>query len=138
MATILVVEDEPAIREVTAMLLGRCGFVVHTAARPEGALTVIGRHPVDIVLTEIILHGYCDGCDLAWLLRRIGWSGGFIFTSGDPDAVERARRMQACAPILSKPYGRQTLLCAIDQLNGMRAGPRAALPRSPSRVRLSA
>jgi CheY-like chemotaxis protein len=117
MTAILVVEGEPAIREVTAALLGRCGFVLHTAAGPQGALAVVERHRVDVVLTDVLLPGRSDGCSMARQLRRRGWSGGIIFTSWDRDVMERARLTDERAPFLPKPYGRQMLLGAIDELD---------------------
>ncbi|HET6433117.1 response regulator [Dyella sp.] len=116
MTAILLVEDEPAVREVTATLLRHCGFVMHTAATPDEALAVVARHPIDILLTDVYLLGHSDGYSMTRQLRSQGWKGRVIFTSGDPDAIDAARLEDEDAPFLPKPYGRNMLLEAIREL----------------------
>lgn len=116
MTAILVVEDEPIIREVTATLLGHYGFSPHTAATPEDALVLVDRVPIDIILADVVIPGHADGYTMVEHLRSSGWAGRIIFTSGDPDAIEQARRIDGDAPFLPKPYDRRMLLGAIEQV----------------------
>ena len=67
MRTVLVVDDEPHIREVLRAYLEADGHRVVEAHSGEDALTVIERDPVDLVLLDVMLPGI-DGLET---LRRI-------------------------------------------------------------------
>lgn len=60
---ILVVEDEPDIRELLVFLLTDGGYGVQDAPNGAVALTMLARRPVDLVLTDINMP-VMDGVDL--------------------------------------------------------------------------
>jgi len=64
---ILVVDDEPAVREVTALLLRKRGYPTDTVSQAEAALDLLNRNPYALVLVDIRMPGK-DGL---WLLERI-------------------------------------------------------------------
>jgi CheY-like chemotaxis protein len=53
--TILVVDDDSVIRDVTRALLEKAGYVVHTAGDGEAAMTSLTSLPVDVVLIDIMM-----------------------------------------------------------------------------------
>ena len=55
--TILLVEDEPAILEMTARMLGRLGYTVVAAATPGGAIRLAAEHTghIDLLMTDVIM-----------------------------------------------------------------------------------
>lgn len=65
---VLLVEDEPDIREMLSYSLGRAGFVVWEAEDAEQALTKLESHVPDIVLVDWMLPGM-SGIDLVRRLR---------------------------------------------------------------------
>ncbi|ROR35133.1 phosphate regulon transcriptional regulator PhoB [Inmirania thermothiophila] len=68
-ATILIVEDERAIREMLEGALRRAGFAVRTAPDAVQARRLIGREPPDLVLLDWMLPGI-SGLELLRRLRR--------------------------------------------------------------------
>lgn len=65
---ILIVEDEPAIRELVAFNLGRAGYRVREAGDAGAALSVIRDAPPDLIVLDWMLPGM-SGIDLARRLR---------------------------------------------------------------------
>ena len=68
MPTVLIVEDEPVIRELMAILLEDEGYAVHLAVDGLEALETIERHAVDLVLSDVKMPRL-DGASLAHRLR---------------------------------------------------------------------
>ena len=57
MQSILVVDDDPAIRDALALLLEEEGYVVHTAPDGLAALAVVARDSPDLVITDLYMPG---------------------------------------------------------------------------------
>src|SRR4029079_16514143 len=68
-ARILLVEDDPSIREVTAIGLGAAGFVVVTAADGVEGLERFRADPFDLVLLDVMLPRM-DGYEVCRQIRR--------------------------------------------------------------------
>jgi DNA-binding response OmpR family regulator len=68
MASILIVEDDDRIREVTRILLEDEGHTVEEAATGEDGLAVVASRPVDCVLLDLLLPGR-DGFDICRSIR---------------------------------------------------------------------
>jgi two-component system, OmpR family, response regulator MtrA len=66
---ILLVEDDPAIREVTAIGLGAAGFVVTTAADGVEGMERFSADPYDLILLDVMLPRL-DGYEVARQVRR--------------------------------------------------------------------
>lgn len=75
-ASVLVVDDEAAIRYSVSKTLQRVGYTVREAASGEEALDVVRSHPFDVVLTDIRMPPGLDGVDLVRILKEV-----------DPDMV---------------------------------------------------
>jgi DNA-binding response OmpR family regulator len=67
-ARVLVVDDEPMVREVLARYLSREGFLVETASDGEEALTAFTREAPDVVLLDLMLPRV-DGLEVFRRLR---------------------------------------------------------------------
>jgi CheY-like chemotaxis protein len=67
LATILVVDDEPANRQLASTFLSRKGYRVETAPTGEEALALIQQHPPDLVLLDL----YMPGMNGVEVLRRL-------------------------------------------------------------------
>ena len=68
-ATILLVEDDPSIREVTAIGLRQAGFTVVTADDGREALDRFGSGSIDLVLLDVMLPRL-DGLEVARAIRK--------------------------------------------------------------------
>jgi two-component system, OmpR family, response regulator MtrA len=68
-ARILLVEDDPSIREVTAIGLRQAGFTVETASDGRAGLDRFGAEPYDLVLLDVMLPRL-DGLEVCRAIRR--------------------------------------------------------------------
>jgi two-component system cell cycle sensor histidine kinase/response regulator CckA len=104
--TILVVEDEPALRSVARRVLGnRLGYQVLVVDRAEDALARIDLGDrVDLVLSDLHLPGM-DGLELYAGLRDRGFRGKFVLTSGSaPDDPALTHALPPSVPFLPRPW----------------------------------
>ncbi len=104
--TILVVDDNDAMREVAAMQLHTLGYDVIVADSPNDALDVL-RSPrnVDLLLTDIVMPGQLDGRELALRARELRPALNVLFTSGFTESTLAASiSADFAGHILSKPY----------------------------------
>ncbi len=120
--TVLLVEDDDAVRAFTGHALRCAGYRVLDAASPESALGLVNKFadPIDLVLTDVIMPGMNGKqmvtrlertCPDAKVLYMSGYSGTTYF---DPSIVDPARER-----LLEKPFTRDALLHAMrDVLNG--------------------
>ena len=70
-ATVLVVDDEPAIREVIATLLEDEGYLVRHAKDGLEALDAINGNRIDLIVSDVVMPRL-DGASLVRRLRRRG------------------------------------------------------------------
>ncbi len=82
--TILVVEDEPVLRDLAQLILQDCGYRVLQAGSGVEALTVWQKHQgaIDLLLTDMIMPDGLSGNDLAESLLEHKPALKIIFTSG--------------------------------------------------------
>ena len=110
--TILLVEDEPAVRAVAARVLKRSGYTVLEASDGEGAIDVASRHAAEIhlVLTDVVMPRM-SGRELVDRLREQGIAPLVLFMSGyTEDAIIRHGEFPAGTSFLEKPFTVRALL----------------------------
>jgi signal transduction histidine kinase/CheY-like chemotaxis protein len=110
--TILVVEDEPVLRDMAHLILKDCGYNVLEADSGAEALRVWERNSdaIDLVLTDMVMPGGVSGRDLAVRLLANHPQLKVIFTSGyniEEASTDFFRRRGAV--FLHKPYTRVDL-----------------------------
>jgi CheY-like chemotaxis protein len=66
-ARILVVDDEPSMRELLTICLRRAGYEAEAVPGAQAALDRLDAHPFDLVITDLTMPGI-DGMEL---LRRV-------------------------------------------------------------------
>ena len=109
---ILLAEDEPAVRQITARGLRRMGYEVLEAASGEEALKLWEQQhlAVDLVLTDMVMSGGMTGLDLAAKLREISPSLKVIISSGySAEMVAGSNSTGINYVRLDKPYRLETL-----------------------------
>jgi CheY-like chemotaxis protein len=108
---VLVVEDEPLIRETVTDAFESAGLEVLSAANAQEALDALRGHPeVSLVFTDINMPGTMDGLDLAKFVRAKWPRIALIVTSGRPPPVAIA---DMPGRFFSKPYNLGELIDAI-------------------------
>jgi CheY-like chemotaxis protein len=113
--TILVVEDEGAIRICVAEYLQECGYRVFEAGNVAEAKVVLNSEaPVDLVFSDVNMPGGESGFDLEKWLRRYRPQTKVILTSGAPHTVEKTKYLDE--PLMPKPYGYALMLRRIQSL----------------------
>lgn len=120
MRTILVVDDEPGIRGMIALILEQRGFTVLTAEDGEQALSLWRKHggAIDLLVSDVCMPEM-DGPTLAKKLVAQNGEISALFISGSCDS----QQMEHCRPfkLLSKPLCLNTFLAAVHSLTSKRA-----------------
>ncbi|HOX47368.1 MAG TPA: PAS domain S-box protein [Myxococcota bacterium] len=104
--TVLVVEDEDAVRKLTARILRAAGYQVLTAANGGEALLLCERRPgaIDLLLTDVIMP-QMSGLQLADRLLEVQPGMRILYMSGyTDDALEHHGLHDAGARIIGKPF----------------------------------
>jgi signal transduction histidine kinase len=124
-ATVLVVEDEPAVREVAIAILSDLGYRVLEAPDGETALRVFGAqsNAVDLVLTDVVLPGKVRGRELAELIVAIRPEVKVLFMSGyTENSIVHHGRLDDGVQLLGKPFKREQLARKVAELLNPPAG----------------
>jgi DNA-binding NtrC family response regulator len=114
-ATILVIEDEDAVRETLQIALQGGGFRVLVAGGGNEALDLCESSgtPIDLVLTDIVMPG-TSGTDLAGYLALRYPSMRTVRMSGFTEAMLSESGMRRDdSPFLQKPFCREELLATV-------------------------
>jgi signal transduction histidine kinase len=119
--TILVVEDNPALRRMVALQLTTLGYQVREAENAAAALAMLeSREPIDLLFADVVMPGKLDGYDLARTVRDRWPSCKIVLTSGFP-GLNPGRDATPDVPLLTKPYRRDDLARTLrDALGGQR------------------
>ncbi|WP_433218659.1 PAS domain S-box protein [Dactylosporangium sp. CS-047395] len=117
--TVLVAEDEPALREVTTRILRRGGYTVLSASDGVAALQLASEHggPIDLLLTDVVMPGML-GRVLADRVTRLRPRMRILFMSGYAQPVLTSNGiLDPGVHLLEKPFTGTDLLNAVaDQL----------------------
>jgi PAS domain S-box-containing protein len=115
-ATILVVDDEPVVREVAQNLLEEAGHRVLLAEDGRQAVAMLARHAgtIDLVFLDMTMPDL-SGDQALWELRKVDPSVRVLLTSGytRPDVADDLP-VENLAGFLQKPYGGDELLRRIE------------------------
>lgn len=116
--TVLVVEDEDAMREVTRRILTHHNYSVVTADGPLEALRICDQHPckIDLLLTDVVMPKML-GPELSRRIAALRPETKIAYMSGYSGKVQALN--DAAAEVLEKPFTATALLEAVRQaLNG--------------------
>jgi len=113
--TILVVEDDPLVRQYVLTQIKSLGYATLSASNGTEALAVIDSgKPIDLLFTDVIMPGNMNGRELAEnaVKRRPGIR--VLFTSGyTENAIIHHGRLDPGVLLLAKPYRRSDLATLI-------------------------
>ncbi len=120
--TVLLVEDEPAVRNVARRILEAARYAVITVESGADAVACAQRDtPFDVLLTDVVMPGL-DGPHTAAEVLRLRPGVGVVFMSGYPERLEASPWVQDLdARFLAKPFAAADLVAIIDMC-GARQG----------------
>jgi DNA-binding NtrC family response regulator len=113
--TVLLVEDNPDVLEITAFMLEDAGYDVICANTPEQAREVaLRRSDIDVVVTDLHLAQDTNGVDMGVDMRRDGLDCPLLVMSGAVRPEQTAQH--DWMSYLPKPFDRETLLQKVGEL----------------------
>jgi two-component system, cell cycle sensor histidine kinase and response regulator CckA len=119
--TVLLVDDEPQVREMVRMALERRGYVVLIGRNGTDALRVWRNHAarIDLLLTDVTMPGPMNGLELARRLREERSGLSVIVSSGYSSAMEGRTDCDAESMVfLRKPFSLSELDEALLRARG--------------------
>jgi CheY-like chemotaxis protein len=122
--TLLVVEDDPMVREVTALTLETEGYAILVAGDGKEALEILAQNPsIDLLLTDVIMPGM-SGFVLAEHARRLRPSLPVLYVSGYPDDRIQNDSGVGLDEVIRKPFRAPQLTAEIERVLGRPQGAR--------------
>jgi signal transduction histidine kinase/ActR/RegA family two-component response regulator len=114
-ATVLVVEDEPAIMRLAERILSRNGYKTLVASDARDALKILEAEDVDLVLTDVVMP-QMSGKELATRMGLSRPDAKVIYMSGySEEIIAQHGLLSVEESYLQKPFSSEDLLRRIDQ-----------------------
>lgn len=116
--TILLVEDDPAVRDLVSAMLGKQGYSVLVWQDPGDVASICEKHsgPIDLLLTDLILPGM-SGRDIAKRVGTLRPAVKVLFMSGyTDDALIHSHGFDETFAFLQKPFSSATLGAKIREV----------------------
>lgn len=109
--TVLVVEDDPDVRDVTVAAITDLGYSVRQAANAEEALQILQADaPVRLLFSDVAMPGGMNGVQLASEARRLRPDLRVLLTSGHPGSIlSHQNNVDSGLEVLVKPYLQEEL-----------------------------
>jgi len=113
--TILLVDDDPSLREVTQYHLERAGYEALTAGNGAEALELFTRHGPDVVVSDIVMPGM-DGIELLKRVKGIAEETMFIIMTahGSIESAVQAMKIGAC-DYIEKPFSSEAMRLSVEK-----------------------
>jgi CheY-like chemotaxis protein len=116
--TVLVVEDDPAVRETAVEMLSSLGYKVLKADNGQSALSILQSGiPIDMLFSDVVMPGPVQSPELATQARAIVPGIAVLFTSGyTQNAIVHGGKLDEGVELISKPYRREDLARKVRQV----------------------
>ena len=132
MQRILIVDDERDVRDSIKSVLDLAGYMVRTAENAADALDQLGRVPIDVVITDIIMPKM-NGVQAIESIRKafplvrivaISGGGNFGVAAYQPTAITTNAYLASAEKagahlVLTKPFEAEDLIEAVEKLLGV-------------------
>ena len=117
---VLIVDDEPAIRQVLSAAIGKAGHSVETAASAAEALAKLAKGSFDVVVSDIFMP-VTDGIELLKLARAQGVDATFIMVTAFSSVDSAIEAIRAGAhDYISKPVRNEEIVLRLEQIAALR------------------
>ena len=112
-ATIVVVDDEPSIRELLVASLHFAGYEVETAASGSEAIEVISRTKPDMIILDVMLPDI-DGFTVTRRIRQEGITAPVLFLTARDDTQDQVAGLELGADdYVTKPFSLEEVVARI-------------------------
>jgi two-component system, OmpR family, response regulator MprA len=113
---LLVVDDDPAVREALALVLDLNGFEVTTAVDGRDAIRTLSAASPDAVILDVLMPGL-DGLEVCRRIRASGDRTPVLMLTARTDVSQRVAGLEAGADdYLAKPFAREELVARLRAL----------------------
>ncbi len=117
---VLVVDDEPAVRQVLAAAISKGGYPVDVAASAAEALAKLEKTPFDVVLSDVFMP-VTDGIQLLKAARERGHAATFIMVTAFASVDSAIDAIKAGAwDYITKPVRHEEILHRLEQIDALR------------------
>ena len=124
---ILIVDDDPAIREVVRFALDRAGFAIAEAADGQAALDRFATDGADLLVLDVTMPGL-DGIDVCRALRRTS-AVPILFLSSRDEELDRVVGLEVGGDdYLAKPFSPRELVARVRAVLRRASAPVAPAP----------
>jgi len=110
-ASVLVIDDDPDVREFIVVALEEQGYRVRQASDGREGLAELARKPADLIVIDFIMPGM-SGAEVASRIRADSPAQPILFVSGYSE-TEAVKRAAPDAPLLAKPFRAESLHKAV-------------------------
>ena len=112
-ASILLIDDESEVREISLATLRRNGYETHAVESGEEALKVLAQRPFDLVVTELRLSGM-DGTEILRTVKRTSPDTEVVVTTASATLEGAMEAVKAGAyDYVAKPFQPQALVLTV-------------------------
>lgn len=118
-ASILLAEDDSAMRTYLERALENAGFAVDAVDRGTLALPLLEERHYDLLLSDIVMPEM-DGIELAQKCNDVSPDTKVMFITGFAAVTLKASREQPQAKVLSKPFHLKDLVMEVERVLGDR------------------
>jgi DNA-binding response OmpR family regulator len=128
---ILIVDDDPVVRQFVELVLTQQGYKTSSAAASETALQVLGRESFHLVLLDINMPGM-TGLDILRLMRSRPKRPKILMMTAHRDPATIMKAMQQGADgYLAKPFQPLDLIKRVETVLRGPAPPKPATAKAP-------
>jgi CheY-like chemotaxis protein len=116
--TILLIEDDPAVRSIVSTMLATRGYEIVDAADGEEAISRFETRdgPIQLVVSDVMMHGL-DGRQTIDRIRTIEPATKVLYMSGyTDDAINRNGRLAPGTGFIQKPFSGEELATRVREL----------------------
>ena len=114
LTTVLIVDDEPAVRDLMARWVTALGLRPQTAANADEALASLRVHHYDLAVIDVMMPGH-DGLWLANEVQRDHPNTAVVIATAYTDLLDADAQQRPIADFLIKPFQRERFALAVDR-----------------------
>jgi putative nucleotidyltransferase with HDIG domain len=114
LTSVLIVDDEPAVRDLMARWVASLGMRPHTAASADEALATLRQTHYDLAVIDVMMPGH-DGLWLATQMRRDHPHTAVVIATAYTELLDANAQAAPIADCLIKPFQRDRFALAVDR-----------------------
>jgi putative two-component system response regulator len=114
LTSVLIVDDEPAVRDLMSRWVLALGLVPRTAANADEALATLRIHHYDLAVIDVMMPGH-DGLWLANEVQREHPNTAVVIATAYTELLEEDTQQRPIADFLIKPFQRERFALAVDR-----------------------